>query len=374
MAKNFSQLPGAVVVSDADIVPIMQAGVTKQAAASLIRTLSNTTVTAGSYGSAASVPTFTVGADGRLTAAANVPISHSLTALTAPTADFSFGGYKITNIASPVSGTDAASKAYVDAVAAGLDVKVSVNCASTTNIAAGLVGSVLTASANGVLTLDGISPVAGKRVLMKNQSTGAQNGIYAVTNAGSAGTPWVLTRTTDADGSNLTSGAFTFIEQGTTLASTGWVLATPDPITVGTTALTFTQFNSASGALLLTGGTMTGTLGLKSVTETRTTNAAASGALTIDLSLGTIWSWTLTGNVTGITISNPSSDTSFSLRIAQDGTGGRTVAWSFSGATIRWPGGIAPTQTSTANKADWYTFISPDGGTSFDAFPGGQSF
>jgi hypothetical protein len=374
MSKNFSQLPGALAVSDADIVPIMQAGVTKQAAASLLRTLSNTGVTAGTYGSASATPVFVVGADGRISSATNTTISHSLSALTAPTADFGFGGFKLTNLGTPTASADAASKGYVDAVAAGLDVKLSVNCASTTNIAAGLVGSVLTASANGVLTLDGISPAAGKRVLMKNQSTGAQNGLYTVTNAGSAGTPWVLTRTTDSDGSNLTSGAFTFVEQGTTLTGTGWVLVTPDPITVGTTALTFTQFNAASGALLTTGGTMTGTLTIKNLVETRTTNATASGNVALDLSLGTIWALTLTGNVTGFTISNPSNCTAFSVRIAQDGVGGRTVAWSFSGATVRWPSAITPTQTSTLSKADWYHFISSDGGTSFDAVQGSQNF
>ena len=124
----------------------------------------------------------------------------------------------------------------------------------------------------------------------------------------------------------------------------------------------------------LAGATLSGTLTTKSISETRTNNATASGALTIDLSIGTVWTWTLTGNVTGITITNPTNCTAFSLRIAQDGTGGRTVTWSFSGATIRWPNGIAPTQTSTLSKADWYHFISPDGGTSFDAVQGSQNF
>jgi hypothetical protein len=164
------------------------------------------------------------------------------------------------------------------------------------------------------------------------------------------------------------------VEQGTTLSGTGWVLVTPDPITVGTTALTFTQFNSAAGALLTTGGTMTGTLTIKNLVETRTTNATASGNVALDLSLGTIWALTLTGNVTGFTISNPTNCTAFSVRIAQDATGGRTVAWSFSGATVRWPSAITPTQTSTLSKADWYHFISSDGGTSFDAVQGSQNF
>jgi len=128
----------------------------------------------------------------------------------------------------PTTPLQAATKQYVDAVASGLDVKKSVRVATTTNI-----------SLSGTQTIDGILLVVGDRVLVKNQTTGSQNGIYDV----QSGT-W--TRSTDSDnGTKLNSGAFTFVEQGTIQADTGWVLSTDGSITVGTTSLSFTQFSSA---------------------------------------------------------------------------------------------------------------------------------
>jgi hypothetical protein len=178
----------------------------------------------------------------------------------------------ITNLPTPTNNGDAASKSYVDtqvqSAAAGLDVKGSCVAATTANLTATYnngasgVGATLTASANGTLTIDGFGPVTvGQRLLVKDQTTGFQNGIYSVTDAGSAGTPWILTRANDFDTANpgnITPNAFTFIEQGTTQADTQWVLTTNSPITVGTTALVFSQFGAASAyvagnGLLLTG-------------------------------------------------------------------------------------------------------------------------
>lgn len=175
-------------------------------------------------------------------------------------ADLAANAKKITNLAAPTLDADAATKAYVDsavqAAAAGLDVKGSCVAATTANLAATYsngtsgVGATLTATANGTLTLDGFGPVTlSQRLLVKNQTTGFENGIYTVTDAGSAGTPWVLTRATDfntANPGNITPNAFTFIEQGTTQADTQWVLTTNTPITVGTTALVFAQFGAGS--------------------------------------------------------------------------------------------------------------------------------
>lgn len=165
------------------------------------------------------------------------------------TGNLSAGGFKITNLGAPVAADDASTKTYVDAAATGLDVKASVRCATTVNLSATRSGNVLTASLNGVLApIDGVTLALNDRVLVKNQSTGADNGIYRVTDLGSVITPWTMTRSDDADNSptgEVTSGMFCFVSEGTTHADQGWVLATNDPITVNTTALTFTQFTGA---------------------------------------------------------------------------------------------------------------------------------
>lgn len=163
--------------------------------------------------------------------------------------NFTAGTISATSVSisgSVTNATDAATKAYVDGVASGLDVKASVRVATTANL------NLSTALENGD-TVDGITLATGDRVLVKNQSTGSQNGIYVVQASGAA------VRATDADSSaEVTPGLFAFVEEGTTNGNTGWVLTTDAPITLGTTALVFTQF---SGSGSITGGsglTLTG--------------------------------------------------------------------------------------------------------------------
>ncbi len=169
--------------------------------------------------------------------------SSTLNSLSAATGNYSMGGNKITNVGTPTADTDAANKAYVDAARSGLDVKLSCRVATTANI-----------TLSGTQTIDGVSVVAGDRVLVKNQSTASQNGIYVV-----AAGAW--SRATDADSdSEVHGGMFTFITEGTTNADTGWVLSTNDPIAVGTTPLAFTQF-SGSVSLTYAGQTSIVTLG-----------------------------------------------------------------------------------------------------------------
>ena len=127
--------------------------------------------------------------------------------------------------------TSLVSKEYVDAVKVGLDFKDSVRVASTGN---------LTISGPGA-AIDGISLSSGDRVLLKNQTTASQNGIYSWNGAASA-----MTRTTDADADvEVTSGMFVFVEEGTVNADNGYVLSTDGSITVGSTSLSFTQFSGA---------------------------------------------------------------------------------------------------------------------------------
>jgi hypothetical protein len=162
--------------------------------------------------------------------------ANKLNSLTAPDGDVDLNSHKITNLANPVSAQDAATKAYVDARASGLDVKGSVRVATTAtlNLATGLEATDV---------VDGVTLATGDRVLVKNQSTASQNGIYVVQSSGAA------VRAADANGTadtgEVSSGMFTFVEEGTINSDSGWVLTTNGVITLGTTGLTFVQFSGA---------------------------------------------------------------------------------------------------------------------------------
>jgi phage-related tail fiber protein len=218
------------------------------------------TLTLASVGTAGTYTKVTTDAKGRVTAGAtladtDIPTltaakisdfdtqvrTNRLDQLAAPTASVSLNSQKITNLATPTADSDAATKAYVDATRQGLDVKDSVRVATTANI-----------TLSGTQTIDGISVIAGDRVLVKNQTTASTNGIYVV-----AAGAW--TRSTDADVSaEVTAGMFTFVEEGTANADSGWILTTDNPITLGTTNLTFAQFSGAGQIEAGAGLTKTG--------------------------------------------------------------------------------------------------------------------
>jgi len=157
------------------------------------------------------------------------------------TDDVNFQNKKITNLADPVSAQDAATKAYVDAVKQALDIKDSVRAATTANI-----------TLSGAQTIDGVSVVAGDRVLVKDQTTGSANGIYVASL-----TAW--TRAADANiSAEVTPGMFVFVEEGTANGDSGYVLTTNASITLDTTSLTFTQFSGAGQITAGAGLTKTG--------------------------------------------------------------------------------------------------------------------
>lgn len=229
--------------------------------------------------------------------------TNRLDQLANPTASVSLNSQKITNLADPTSAQDAATKAYVDATKQGLDVKDSVRAATTGNI-----------SLNGTQTIDGVSLVAGNRVLVKNQNTASENGIYDVVSGGS----W--TRSSDANVSaEVTSGMFVFVEEGTANADSGWVLTTDGAITLDSTSLAFTQFSGA-GQMVAGGGlTKTGnTIDVVTADATRiVVNADSIDLATTGVSASTYKSVTVDayGRVTAGT--NPTTLSGYGITDAQ---------------------------------------------------------
>jgi len=183
-----------------------------------------------------------------------------------------------------------AAKTYIDNTRSGLEVKDSVVAATTANLTAGYnngtvgVGATLTNSGSqAAIAIDGISLTGNDRVLVKDQTTAAHNGVYKVTVVGNGSTNWVLTRTTDADtAAEFNSGVFFFVEKGTENADNGFVMSQDTTIAWGTTAITFSQF---SGAGQITAGS-----GLAKTGDTLTVNTGTGITVTSDnIVIDTAW-------------------------------------------------------------------------------------
>jgi hypothetical protein len=179
--------------------------------------------------------------------------TNTLNQMAAPTAAVSMNSQKITNLAAPTVSGDAAEYTWVlgqiNASAAGLDVKQSVRVATTANLSATYangssgVGATLTNMPN---TLDGVSLAANDRILVKDQTTGFQNGIYTVTTLGT-GANGVWTRATDCDTpTEYNPGVFALVEEGTTNGASQWKVTTTGTFVIGTTNVAWGQFGAGS--------------------------------------------------------------------------------------------------------------------------------
>ena len=201
--------------------------------------------------------TLTIDIDSTVTtnSGAQTLTNKTLGSSTALGANLDAGTYKITNLGAPTNSTDAATKAYVDAVSEGLHVHaaarvyVAANINLSTDLEAGDV-------------IDGVTLVAGDRVLVNGQTTQSQNGIYVVQSTGAA------VRALDFDtAQEISSGDFIFVSAGTTYASTGWV-QTLKPATIGTDSISFTQFSGAGTYVAGAGLTLSGNSFSADVTPT----------------------------------------------------------------------------------------------------------
>jgi hypothetical protein len=301
------------------------------------------------------------------TAANNALYSTSASALTAGTLPVLAGGTGATNAASarsnlnaaasgtntditsialttgtistaPTNGTDIVNKTYADSIASGINYHPSCNYATTAALPANTynngtsgVGATLTANANGTLTIDGytfVSGDVGKRILVKNESTQANNGVYTLTQAGTGGLPYILTRATDFDSSGagvdqIDAGDFLLIVSGTANANTSWVQQTPLPITVGTTAIIFIQFSAVQIYTAGTGLTLSSNqFSITNTTVTATSYGAADkvGTFTVNAQ-GQLTA----ASDTNIAIS-AAAVTSGTLTAARGGTGNSSYA------------------------------------------------
>jgi len=227
--------------------------------------------------------------------------------------------------------TDAYTKTEVDSFLQGLDPKASVKVATTANI-----------TLSGTQTIDGIAVVAGDRVLVKDQTTGSQNGIYIV-----AASAW--SRATDMDAAVEFPGSYCFVEQGTANQDSAWV-CTNDAVTVGTTAITFVKF-AGSGAY------QSALSGTGYVKMSGTTVSYISSIPITDLAASTISGISLGNNLAALTINNSGTGAasgstyngSTAVTISYNSIGAQPLASNLTSlAGLSYPGSGAPFVKMTA--------------------------
>lgn len=193
---------------------------------------------------------------------------------------------KITNTADGTANSDVATWGQVQNLVNGVAWKPAVRAASTAN------GTLATAYANGQV-MDGVTLATNDRILLKNQTTGSENGVYIVNSAGAP------TRATDADTSSELNGMAVYVTSGTTNADTAWTLTTDLPITVNTTSLTFVRFGGGQPYLAGNGLQLASTT-FSVLAADSSINVSGSGISTSRSAIGATGKYTATlGAITG---------------------------------------------------------------------------
>jgi hypothetical protein len=278
--------------------------------------------------------------------------------LDAVTGARNINGARITGAALPINDSDLATKGFVTSVAQGLDVKEAVKVASVGALAGTYAtgGQTLTANSNGAISVDGVTLSAADRVLIKDQSSGSQNGVYTVTTVGDGSNPFVLTRALDFNTSaEIGAGAFMFVEQGTTNASKSFIQSVSGP-SIDSDALVFSVFGDS-------------TIAADSVDNTKLSNMAqatvkgrASGTSTgdpVDLSADQVISVINSGSSQ---INNARlGTTGFAPLASPTFTGTVTIP---SGASISGYADLSSAQTFTAAQRGSVTTLSDSAGSS----------
>jgi len=245
----------------------------------------------------------------------------------------------------PSSSSDIVNKSYADSIAAGVNFHAAVQYATTAALPANTynngtsgVGATLTAVAVGALTIDGYTLVigdVGKRFLIKNEVTQANNGVYTLTQAGTALLPYILTRATDYDSSGsgtneVDQGDYILVISGTTNTNTSWVQQTPLPITIGSTSIVFIEFAASQTYTAGTGLTLStnqfsitntgtaGTYGSASQVPVITTNAQGQVTGVTNTSIA------ISGSAVTGDISGNAANVTGTVAIGKGGTGQTT--------------------------------------------------
>ena len=249
----------------------------------------------------------------------------------------------VTGLGTPVNPGDAANKSYVDASVQGLQIKSTANLATaaalpanTYNNGSSGVGATLTANSNGALTVDSVAVTAGMLVLVKNESAAANNGLYVVTAAGGVSAQYVLTRSLEMQSSGEFSGAFVPVDnQGTANANTLWLANPSGTVTVGTTAIPFTQLNGATDLVAGSGISISG--------NTVSVSSSYAGQTSIN-TLGTI----VTGTWNGTAVA-----------IANGGTGATTANAALNALLPSQSGNSGSILTTNGTNASWVPGVGP---------------